>query len=84
MVYSNPHLKTRDERNFEELQKVAGFTEEIVSFHVGLSFDKEKGGVFIIDEADTLIFNDPSTFKSFIGDSMCVCLTATPDDSDSR
>jgi hypothetical protein len=84
MVYSNPHLKARDERNFEELHKVAGFTEGVISFHVGISFDKDKSGILIIDEADTLIFKDPTAFKSFIGDSMCVCLTATPDDSDPR
>ena len=34
----------------------------------------------IIDEADNMIFRNPTSFRAFISKCACLCFTATPDD----
>lgn len=40
--------------------------------------------MLIVDEADSLLFRDPVAFRTDVGSSHCLCLTATPDDADAR
>ena len=46
---------------------------------MGIDFDHNPNDLIIIDEADSLMFQNPDKFASFIQDSYCICFTATPD-----
>jgi hypothetical protein len=41
---------------------LAGLADR-VSYHIGLDFEYIDGSILVIDESDTLIFNDPQAFK---------------------
>jgi hypothetical protein len=82
LVYSNAHLLARDKKNFEEVLRIASIAPESVCFQLGFNFEKQPDDVLVVDEADSLLFSDPLTFQTFLGDSPCICLTATPDDQD--
>jgi len=56
--------------------------QEKIRFHVGLEFDKQHQDLLIFDESDALFFDDPGTFDSIVGRNPCICLTATPGDSE--
>lgn len=59
---------------------MAGLADK-VSYHVGLDFEHIDRSILVIDESDTLIFNDPNAFKEMMAKSRCICFTATPDDN---
>lgn len=60
-VYSNKHLQTRDERDFEDMWEFIEVKPKIL-YHVGYDFDTEQGDLVIIDEADTFMFENPCKF----------------------
>ena len=66
----------KDEVDFEELWILSGFKDKVV-YHANMGFSVEEGELIIFDEADEYIYNDPKAFLGFIGECMCVCLTAT-------
>jgi hypothetical protein len=63
--------------------KLAGLADR-VSHHVGLDFKRIDGSILVIDESDTIIFNDPNAFKEMMAVSRCICFTATPDDNNRK
>ena len=38
----------------------------------------------IVDEADCIMYDNPSMFHSFIQGNCCIAFTATPDDGDAE
>ena len=49
---------------------------------MGLDFVHIERSILVIDESDTLIFDDePSAFQEMMTKSRCICFTATPDDN---
>jgi superfamily II DNA or RNA helicase len=40
--------------------------------------------LIVFDEADRFILHDTEKFASLINNCFCICLTATPDDGDSK
>lgn len=42
------------------------------------------GALVIVDEADTLMYDNPSLFHAFIQGNCCIAFTATPDDGDTK
>ena len=51
---------------------------------MGLDFVPEANSLVIFDEADRFILNDTGKFAALINSCLCICLTATPDDGDSK
>ncbi len=49
-----------------------------------MKFDYTSKDMLIIDESDTVIFGDPSDFRATLLKCRCICLTATPDDNDTK
>ncbi len=43
-----------------------------------MDFLKVPTDLLIFDESDSLLFEDPAKFDSFIGSNPCISLTATP------
>jgi hypothetical protein len=43
-----------------------------------------KGALVIVDEADVIMYDNPSMFHAFIQGNCCVAFTATPDDGESE
>lgn len=83
LVFDSEHLKNRDKRDFHPWLKLNN-RESQVEFHVGLDFICQLGDVILIDEADEIILSNPAKFLEKIQHLKCICLTATPDNDDSR
>jgi hypothetical protein len=62
MVFPSQRLMQRDLEEFAYFWLLAGLADR-VSYHVGLDFEYVEGSILVIDESDTLIFNDPQAFK---------------------
>ena len=73
----------RDLEEFAYFWQLASLTNK-VSHHVGLDFVHIERSILVIDESDTLIFNDPNAFKEMMAKSRCICFTATPDDNNMK
>lgn len=43
-----------------------------------------EGALVIVDEADGIMFDNPTTFHTFIEGNCCIAFTATPDDGDTK
>lgn len=69
----------RDQADFENLFLfVTEGNMDMVQYHVGIEFVPEDNALIVVDEADYFMFNDPPKFKTFVQNSSCICLTATP------
>lgn len=73
----------RDKEEFELFWKLSGFADRVV-YQVGLHYEGKSSGFMIIDESDTLIFNNPDAFLTLLSKCRVICLTATPDDNDRK
>jgi late competence protein required for DNA uptake (superfamily II DNA/RNA helicase) len=73
----------RAQRDFAYFWKLSGLTDKVF-YHVGIGFECTGGDILIIDESDTLIFEDPEAFDKMMDKNRCICLTATPDDNDRK
>jgi hypothetical protein len=73
----------RDLEEFAYFLKLAGLADR-VSYHVGLDFEHIYGSILVIDESDTLIFDNPDAFREMMAKSRCICFTATPDDNNRK
>jgi hypothetical protein len=73
----------RAQRDFAYFWKLSGLTDRVF-YHVGISFECTGSDILIIDESDTLIFEDPGAFGKMMEKNRCICLTATPDDNDRK
>lgn len=71
----------KDQTDFSSLWTLSDFEDKVV-YHESMGFTAEEGELIIFDEADEFIYNDPKAFLAFIGQRMCVCLTATSGGSD--
>lgn len=58
--------------------------EDKVEYHIGYDFEPKANELIIVDEADTLIFEDPIKFRQFIQKNACLCFTATPETTQSK
>jgi hypothetical protein len=83
MVFPNEYLMNRDKKDFEIYWKLR-LMEDRVIYHPNLDFVCGPADIMICDEADAFIFSDPTKFHDFILDKICICLTATLGDADSR
>lgn len=83
MVFPSQRLMQRDLEEFAYFWMLAGLADR-VSYHVSLDFEYVEGSILVIDESDTLIFNDPHAFKLMMTMSRCICFTATPDDNNRK
>lgn len=72
----------KDQADFSGLWTLSGFAKDKVAYHESMGFTAEEGELIIFDEADEYIYNDPKAFLAFVGERMCVCLTATSGGSD--
>jgi len=52
----------------------------LVEGHTDINFEVQDGELVIVDESDSLMYNNPDKFRDFIAKCACVCFTATPDD----
>lgn len=43
-----------------------------------------KGALIIVDEADSIMYDNPSAFHTFIQGNCCIAFTATPDDGETK
>lgn len=51
---------------------------------MGIDLELDTRDLLIIDESDTIIFDDPLFFDTVLAKHRCICLTATPDDDDAK
>ena len=79
-MFTNAVLRRKDQADFGSLWTLSGFGDRVV-YHesIGFAADAEgvEGELIVFDEADEYIYDDPKAFLAFIGERMCVCLTAT-------
>jgi hypothetical protein len=64
MVYSNVHLMKRDMEDFESYWLLLD-CESQIGYHVGIDFKVLPGELLVIDEADAIMFADPTKFFEF-------------------
>jgi hypothetical protein len=83
LVYCNEGLMTRDKDDFASFWELAGFVGNVI-YQVSIDFEREATDFLIIDESDSLIFDDPVVFRSMLAKIRCICFTATPDDNDPK
>lgn len=62
LVYLNSHLCERDKADFFQLLMLFDIDGKI-EYHIGCDFEPKAGELIIVDEADTLIFNEPIKFR---------------------
>ena len=55
-----------------------------MEYKVGLDFVPEENSLIIFDEADRFMLHDTEKFAALLNGCLCICLTATPDDGDSK
>ncbi len=55
-----------------------------MSYQTGINFSFTRSDLLVVDESDSIIFSDPLAFKDLLSRSRCICLTATPDDSNKK
>ena len=79
MAFENEHLLKRDQSEFEYYWMLLSFGDDKIEYHVGHDFTVEAGELVVVDEADALMFKDPTAFQKFTSSCACICFTATPD-----
>lgn len=70
----------RDMKEFKLFWILSGFVDNVV-YQIGIHYDGNGSGFMIIDESDTLIFNEPDQFLNLLARCRVICLTATPHDN---
>ena len=90
LIFSNEDLMKRDRSDYADMWSY--FPSADVSYQVGIPISQGKdgectpvvynGALVIVDEADNIMYDNPSIFHTFIQGSCCIALTATPDDGD--
>lgn len=83
MVFCNNRLRDRDLEEYAQFWELSGYQNKIF-YQVGLDFERTGCDLLVIDESDTLIFDNPTAFGLMLKRSRCICMTATPDDNDAR
>lgn len=89
-VFENDHLMERDVAEFQMLfsslegaKYCVGLGELKNIVNVGensaAAAKKSLRRLIVFDEVDVIMFNDIVRFDSLVGQSKCVCFTATPD-----
>lgn len=92
LIFSNEDLMKRDQADFADMW--AYFKGAAVLYQVGLpklqGQEEEytpvvyKGALVIVDEADSIMYDNPSMFHTFIQGNCCIAFTATPEDGDAK
>ena len=90
IIFSNEDLMKRDRSDFADMWSY--FPSADISYQVGIPSSHEKdgehtpvlfsGALVIVDEADAIMYDNPSMFHKYIQGNCCVAYTATPDDGD--
>ena len=84
IVHETEQLMMRDKESFQMYWTLLGCGEDAIEYIVGLDFDPEANSLIVFDEADRFTLIDTEKFAALINSCFCVCLTATPDDGDSK
>ena len=84
IVHETKQLMMRDEQCFQIYWTLLGRDPGQMQYKMGLDFVPEANSLVIFDEADRFILNDTGKFAALINSCLCICLTATPDDGDSK
>ena len=84
IVHETEQLMMRDKESFKMYWTLLGCDEDAIEYIVGLDFEPEANSLIVFDEADRFTLIDTEKFATLINSCFCVCLTATPDDGDSK
>jgi hypothetical protein len=77
IVIPGESLKNRDLDDFKDFFENNDLSEKVL-YHTDIAFSRKLGDLVLIDEADSFIYKDPKTFKTFISTHHTVCFSATP------
>ena len=77
-------LLRRDIKEYDDYWVLAGL-EKVIKYHEKLDFKPAERDLVIVDEADKLVLDDPSKFRTLTACCSYICLTASlPDFSQGK
>ena len=84
IVHETEQLMVRDQADSRAYWTLLGCTRNEIEYKVGLDFVPEANSLIIFDEADRFMLGATEKFTGLINSCLCICLTSTPDDGDSK
>ena len=73
-------LLRRDIKEFDDYWVLAGL-EKVIKYHEKFDFKPAGKDLVIVDEADKLVLDDPSKFRTVTAGCSYICLTASLPDT---